>query len=56
MTDFEPIKSPSVSDNLHQPLQPSEISPNILEWESIKILFLSIEALELPFTQDSQTD
>jgi hypothetical protein len=46
MTEFEPIISPNVSVDLHQPLQPPEISPNLLEWEPIKILFLSIEALE----------
>jgi hypothetical protein len=60
MTDFEPIKSPSVSNNLHQPLQPPEISPNLLEWEPIKILSLPIEALEAldesPIAQDSPTD
>lgn len=60
MTEFEPLKSPSVSVNLHQPLQPPEISPNLLERESIKILSLPIETLEalgeLSVDQDSQTD
>jgi hypothetical protein len=56
MTEFEPIKSPSVSANLHQPLQPPKVSPNLLEWEPIKILFLPIESNELSFDQDSQTD
>lgn len=60
MTEFEPIKSPGVSDNLHQPLQPSEISPNLIEWEPIKILSLPLEALEAlgesSVDQDSQTD
>lgn len=61
MTNFEPLKAPThVSDNLHQPLEPPEISPNILEWEPIKILFLPIESLEAlgesSVDRDSQTD
>jgi hypothetical protein len=60
MTEFEPIKSPGVSANLHQFLQPPEISPNLLEWEPIKILFLPVEALEAlgeaSVDGDSQTD
>ncbi len=61
MTHFEPLNTPApVSDNLHQPLQPPKGSPNLLEWEPVKILFLPLEALEAlgesPIAQDSPTD